>query len=407
MSMHSSNNGTVRSHTGLKASKPLVDLSMPHNPINGKPSPPEMPTFVEKQPETSKELVLSPTNISSRLAQLAANLTSQEKNADGLDSKRSSPTESLPPEPKTQKAREEVPFPSVQNSETPKTVSARVQSLEEPGQSSRPVDVSLEMGQRMVAQSNRSTNNGFKVVSRPKRMSTEPSITSVSPPLNAPRTSLAVNLSSNEQIKPTPVRVRPPSTSFSVMSRPSTAFSDHSTSPPQSQIGSLTNKSSPKPMAASSSTASSATFTSHSLSTQVPQRPFANQRRQESPASSTGGSSTGRLPLTPKDGSDYFNMDISRNSDAASVHSGSSPSAMKGTRGRPNKSSVTFEDGAKDEKLKHRGRPINVKGDDRHQHTNASARAQESRRRERRREEAKKSIEVGFTYVYIYLYITV
>ena len=97
--------------------------------------------------------------------------------------------------------------------------------------------------------------------------------------------------------------------------------------------------------------------------------------------------------MTPKDGSDYFTMDISRASDAASAHSGSSPSAMKGSRGHPNKGSVTFEDSGKEDKTKPRGRPIHPRDD--RSHSNTVPHEQEARRRDRRREEAKKSIEVS------------
>ena len=95
-----------------------------------------------------------------------------------------------------------------------------------------------------------------------------------------------------------------------------------------------------------------------------PMRPFA---RRDSPASSTGDSSSGRAPLTPRDGSD-----------TRSIHS--RPSAMSTRRRRPGvharNASVTFEDD---------------KGEDK-QKDNAAT--DEIRRKERRRSEARAAIEV-------------
>lgn len=116
-------------------------------------------------------------------------------------------------------------------------------------------------------------------------------------------------------------------------------------------------------------------------------------RRQESPASSTGGSSNGKGPLTPNDGSDYFTPEVRANGDSPSGSAIGVPSAMKGGRPRHAKraSGVSFQDDTEGGKAeRERGRPqLNV----------ASKQAkpqdeEESRRKERRRSEAKAAIEV-------------
>lgn len=106
----------------------------------------------------------------------------------------------------------------------------------------------------------------------------------------------------------------------------------------------------------------------------TPPRPFAESSsgfglRGNSPASSTGDSSSGRTPITPVDGSDL---------------SATAPSAMSAQRRTHRKSaSVTFDE-------PERGRP-GVRGDV----DNAEGSGpDERRRRERRRSEAKAAIEV-------------
>ncbi|PSS31008.1 hypothetical protein PHLCEN_2v2454 [Hermanssonia centrifuga] len=99
-----------------------------------------------------------------------------------------------------------------------------------------------------------------------------------------------------------------------------------------------------------------------------PPKPFAVSERGNSPASSTGDSSSGRTPLTPADGSDYGYPD-----------SRSAPSAMGAKKGHRRGPSVTFDD-----EPDNRGRPPAKSGE-----TN------EERRNERRRSEAKAAIELG------------
>lgn len=99
-----------------------------------------------------------------------------------------------------------------------------------------------------------------------------------------------------------------------------------------------------------------------------PMRPFA---RRESPASSTGDSSSGKAPLTPRDGSDL----------GMGARSAYSSSASRGRQGHGRKPSVTFEDEQENGK----------KGKSR-ERDNVSP--QEARLRERRRTEARAAIEV-------------
>ncbi|KAF8580117.1 hypothetical protein K439DRAFT_328331 [Ramaria rubella] len=94
-----------------------------------------------------------------------------------------------------------------------------------------------------------------------------------------------------------------------------------------------------------------------------PLRPFA---RRESPASSTGDSSSGKAPLTPRDGSSTY-------SGPSAVNTNRRP----GTHGR--KPSITFED------------EQDGNGKEKQNDTNAD----EARRKERRRSEARAAIELG------------
>ncbi|KAI8981301.1 hypothetical protein BD414DRAFT_96450 [Trametes punicea] len=108
----------------------------------------------------------------------------------------------------------------------------------------------------------------------------------------------------------------------------------------------------------------------------TPPKPFAGSGyglglRGNSPASSTGDSSSGRTPITPVDGSDL---------------SATTPSAVSAQkRGHRKSASVTFEE-------PERGRP-GVR--DRDTDKNEGSDPEERRRRERRRSEAKAALELG------------
>ena len=124
----------------------------------------------------------------------------------------------------------------------------------------------------------------------------------------------------------------------------------------------------------------------------VPVKPFA--MRRDSPASSTGDSSSGRAPLTPRDGSDLGSKTVSsdrkeRKDEWSSGVSGLSVASTKGgmrPRGAngPNKHmqrrSVSFNDDVENEES--RKNDVEGKND------------AETRRKERRRGEAKAAIEV-------------
>ncbi|KAF9488209.1 hypothetical protein BDN71DRAFT_1594076 [Pleurotus eryngii] len=122
----------------------------------------------------------------------------------------------------------------------------------------------------------------------------------------------------------------------------------------------------------------------------MPTKPFA--KRIESPASSTGDSSSGRAPLTPRDGSEVGNLNpatTGRNGGRKEEWgSGVSGLGLNGGKGHMKRQSVTFEDqsdvggktgkGGKNGKEKSSESPPN----------------EEQRRKERRRSEAKAAIEV-------------
>ncbi len=125
----------------------------------------------------------------------------------------------------------------------------------------------------------------------------------------------------------------------------------------------------------------------------MPVKPFAGRR--DSPASSTGGSSSGRVPLTPRDGSD-IGVGSPRTADSggkkkeewSSGVSGLGTASTKSGGGRhAGRRSVSFDDDTKDEGYSGAGlggrKSKEVLSDD-----------PETRRRERRRSEAKAAIEV-------------
>lgn len=111
----------------------------------------------------------------------------------------------------------------------------------------------------------------------------------------------------------------------------------------------------------------------------APPKPFA--ARRDSPASSAGDSSSGRAPLTPRDGSD---IGVGRNDrdrekgDWGSGVSGLGPRHMK-------RRSVVFEDDV-----------VSGKGNEASERGPAGP---EDKRKERRRNEAKAAIEVGFILI--------
>lgn len=118
----------------------------------------------------------------------------------------------------------------------------------------------------------------------------------------------------------------------------------------------------------------------------MPVRPFA---RRESPASSTGDSSSGRAPLTPRDGSDIGSAGGSAL--GAQAKSGESTSAMKGSSNMRSakRRSVCFEDDLIGESA-----PPPVSGRGKTMQKDGREGVDEEKRKERRRSEAKAAIEV-------------
>ena len=118
----------------------------------------------------------------------------------------------------------------------------------------------------------------------------------------------------------------------------------------------------------------------------MPVRPFA---RRESPASSTGDSSSGRAPLTPRDGSDIGSAGGSGL--GVQAKSGESTSAMKGSSNMRSakRRSVCFEDDLIGDSA-----PPSVSGRGKTMQKDGREGVDEEKRKERRRSEAKAAIEV-------------
>jgi hypothetical protein len=119
-------------------------------------------------------------------------------------------------------------------------------------------------------------------------------------------------------------------------------------------------------------------------------KPFAGGRRN-SPASSTGDSSSGRAPLTPRDGSDIgIGVKSPRDDRNSKQHQ---PQTTRHIKRR----SVSFEDDLED--LKPPNRKLFIGGSSSPRGstdggTTSNEEDREERRRERRRSEAKAAIEV-------------
>ncbi|KAJ7572006.1 hypothetical protein C8J56DRAFT_85569 [Mycena floridula] len=214
------------------------------------------------------------------------------------------------------------------------------------------------------------------------------------------------------RIAPIPIKQRTPAPSFSVTSRPRNQFTESGrplsssptasptktvvsprprsttllTSPPASAAPRNPPKSStmqpevsPKTSPASAlsipprqRSTTMVTRTSETQAIYQPMKPFATPR--DSPASSTGDSSSGRAPFTPRDGSDIGSGSSGRKDEEDKWSGGATGLLSPGKHNK--RRSVSFE---QDAPLV-TGKP---KPDD------------ESRRRDRRRNEAKAAIELG------------
>ncbi|KAG9313870.1 hypothetical protein JVU11DRAFT_4638 [Chiua virens] len=232
----------------------------------------------------------------------------------------------------------------------------------------------------------------FTVLSRPpQRQSTADTSSSLSPVSQTRFTTSPSSLSSQSETGArqrastmiNPVTQSDKSDTISVSARSSTSRTS-SRIPPVPLIHSIPNSPSVKEAWKSgrppSAPRTSAANVSSATSNKLPQRPFAstNSIRGESPAgSSTGDSSSGRAPFTPRDGSDI------------GVRSKDDPSDVGSTlkaRGHAKKPSVTFED-----------QP--VRGRERAKTELTS----EEKTRERRRSEAKAALEVGIMFLYVFV----
>ncbi|KAG9222186.1 hypothetical protein CCMSSC00406_0009001 [Pleurotus cornucopiae] len=123
----------------------------------------------------------------------------------------------------------------------------------------------------------------------------------------------------------------------------------------------------------------------------MPTKPFA--KRTESPASSTGDSSSGRAPLTPRDGSEVGSSNTAttgRNGGRKEEWgSGVSGLGLNGGKGHMKRQSVTFEDQSEV------GGKTGKGGKNGKEKSSESPPNEEQRRKERRRSEAKAAIELG------------
>jgi len=165
--------------------------------------------------------------------------------------------------------------------------------------------------------------------------------------------------------------------------------SQQATSKPRSfTINTLITTNPPSPTKSSTNNSSSSAFN------QPPQRPFA--MRDNSPSSSTGDSSSGRLPITPRDGSE-IGSELGRG--VRGKQKPSHTSELSRTENNGLLSASNSEMGLKAKKLAHRKSASyddsTLKGAMRGG-SGVSSAIDEERRRERRRSEAKNAIEVRF-----------
>ncbi|KAJ3498650.1 hypothetical protein NLJ89_g10193 [Agrocybe chaxingu] len=122
----------------------------------------------------------------------------------------------------------------------------------------------------------------------------------------------------------------------------------------------------------------------------IPEKPFAIRRN--SPASSTGDSSSGRAPFTPRDGSDVGTQEEAKEKKRDEWSGGASGLGIKRHTKRR---SVSFEDDPEDLKPPNRSRFREGARGSMDGNSSGTEDDRELRRRERRRSEAKAAIELG------------
>lgn len=148
------------------------------------------------------------------------------------------------------------------------------------------------------------------------------------------------------------------------------------------QVAPPTSRSTPAP--ARSSLVSKIPATNAGLTANTKPKPFAGAMRRESPASSTGDSSSGRVPLTPRDGSEIGDW----GSDMSRLSGGLRP--VRDKKDYIKRRSVSFDNDGEFDRGRDRGI---VRERDRVEKVESPMDG-ESRRRERRRSEARAAIEV-------------
>ncbi|KAL5494781.1 hypothetical protein ACEPAI_243 [Sanghuangporus weigelae] len=369
--------------------KPLIDLNMKSNPLSGKPLKDDSGAELPK----GRKTLISPTDINSRLSQLttAAGLKGhRSSSASRSEANLSSHTKATPKLSFADSAKPDSPA-----STTTIMAPPRLESLRPVTPGARRASVSalseiLDSSQSKASElcpvpvkDRVERDTGFRVVSRPQKSAT-------SPPSFGSTNDLPQNAST--QSPKVSHRRQSSSSTFTVTSRPQNSIPPLVTKP---LVASPQNGSSVS--GSSTSASSSASRAVPAMQKSPPQRSFMmGGKRQESPASSTGGSSNGKAPLTPMDGSDYFSPDVRGTGDSPASSSVGTipPSAMKGGRGNLKRVSVSFQEPLevdKDETV--RGRKSGL-GQPKIQ-TQAALEERESRLRERRRSEAKAAIELA------------
>ncbi|THH09332.1 hypothetical protein EW145_g2089 [Phellinidium pouzarii] len=381
------------------------DLPKPDSPVSsGTISPPLRTTSPETITPNSRRLSLSPSVSSPESAQNPKQAQIDDHGVRSIlasESEAKPPSVAIPnPSPALNSSKSQtlsfVPStttPSHTRPGPPKTITPGVRtssllysaSSSMSTQSSSPVQTNDL--RPIPIRDRRDRNHGFRVVSRPQKSET-------SPPLLPSTTN-----DSHKQIRQQPPQStnfrQSPSSSFGTPSRPQSIMPALNTKPHLAplQADSASSASTSSASASGKSSSSRAALSSQS----PPQRSLVfSGKRQDSPASSTGGSSNGKAPLTPMDGSDCFSPDVRGSGDSPSGSSAGAvpPSALKGGRGHLKRASVSFQepiDFDREETVRGRRSSSGLTKPE----EQVSVEERENRRRDRRRSEAKAAIELG------------
>ncbi|KDQ62925.1 hypothetical protein JAAARDRAFT_44009 [Jaapia argillacea MUCL 33604] len=391
----------------------------------------------QEKPKPREKEIFSPTNVSARLATLAKGIGS--KSAEnlierGLDSSLSSAArprprrETMSPPSSARFSNFDQlslsPFPSPMLS--PKSPESQSVLTSSPTSlSPSPLASPTESATKRIFPTpvrSLSPPPSFTVTSRPQSHHpsppSAPSVASSSSSINhppasaphfhpstAPRKSSFASASSSASPSPSSNPSAPRQSSYGLGSPPASSAPSNSPAPRKltnsalsSPAASPPSSNAPVPRKSTSSSASSPSTVSGSGrptlvslipasatgfgNAPIPNKPFAPHPRilrGNSPSSSTGDSSSGRAPYTPRDGSEYGNDRDRDRWDAKSAASAKKSHRKSG--------SVSFED-----ELDARGRSGAIA---RERMEKVDIEVEENRRRERRRSEAKAAIELG------------